>query len=114
MPSILPKNTTPPRQGQYVLKNPPSTTPQAPISFGQLNSRLGSNASQGKHPNTAYQQYGTKPNNDAGPYSTIVAESESPPKYDTSSRMDFEKIINGEYSQMSAMKHLIGDNDDTS
>lgn len=36
----------------------------------------------------------------------------SPSKFDSTSRIGFEKIMNGEYSNMSTVKHFIDDNDD--
>jgi len=90
--------------GKYAALQP-SKAPQAPKSLNQLSSRFGTSTPQEKSLYPDPPTHGPKANNSL---SSIFA-SESPTKAD-GSRIGFEKIMNGDYSQMSAMKHFIDDN----
>lgn len=97
-----------PGQSQYPIQTSPKT-PQTQNSFNKRSSRIGQNMSS-KQSMTSYSSYGLTQNS-TGLVSTPM-NLESPSKHDTSSRSGFEKIINGDYSHMSAVKHFIDDNDD--
>ncbi len=103
----VPKASTPTRQGQYTL--PPSNSSQAPKNFSQLTSRFGTTTPQDKPSHTVQHAHSTNRSNNLG---SIFGSEVSSPKND-SSRIGFEKIVNGEYSHMSAMKHFINDNENT-
>lgn len=102
---------SPTGQSPYLHQSSPNM-PQAPNFDLKVQTRFGA-TTPGNNMFPSSFNYGMTPTrNKTTPFSSTVENLESPSKHDTSSRLGIEKLINGDYSQMSAVKHFIGDGDD--